>query len=135
MIVEHEWAAGLNSIFKSYTTDVVFNSQSIEKQAQIISELLNLIQNKQKDYISTFIEYLRSKPFSLISIYVLLDSALEFVSTEEKADHLDKSHLDITLQDFGHFRYSSLWDGLDRRLTEFEAKGEKESASVKKIRE
>jgi hypothetical protein len=58
---------------------------------------LALVQNLEKDYIHTFVEYLRNKPFSTVSIYALTgESEKPLLTTPEVTQHIERAHMDIS---------------------------------------
>lgn len=46
------------------------------------------------------------------------------MTPQEKADFIDKAHLDISYFDWGHFKFSGYLDSFNQRLTEFKNREE-----------
>jgi len=72
ILILEKWQAGITHLLKSYTTDVIFSSQSLPHQAEIIHEFFNLRRQADKDLTKSVDDALMSKPYSLIAIYTVL---------------------------------------------------------------
>lgn len=74
ILVLEKWQPALQYLLKSYTTDVVFSSQSLPYQAEIVAKFWSYRKQLDKDFAKTLDDALLSKPFSLISIYTILEN-------------------------------------------------------------
>jgi hypothetical protein len=80
------------------------------------------------------LDVLAHKPYSLVSIFVVLGDQDQCIAQSEVKAFIDKTHLDISAYEYGHFKFSgTLKSQLRERSTAFEAKGDHEKASMKKL--
>ena len=109
-LVAERWQQGLTSILKSYTTDVVFNSQSLNLQASIMSEIFKMKHTcTDKEVSKAFEDCLTQKPFTIISVYTALENNKDYgMSVTDIKSFVERAHLGISEFEYGHLKFSTL---------------------------
>ena len=71
-----------------------------------------------------------------MSIYTILNQAVDLLTVKEKAEFVDKAHLDIDKFEYAHFKFSDLFQTFEARIQEFENLEESEAKEAsKKLKE
>jgi len=107
-MISEKWGLALQSILKSYTTDVIFSSLPTGRRIEYVEFLLRQRKTTPVEFHKYFDEALARRPFSLIAIYAILEGreAGLLTNTEIKA-FIDKAHLDISEFEYAHLKYSA----------------------------
>lgn len=123
-------------MLKSYTTDVIFSSQSLSHQAEILSKFFHYRRQLDKESAKPIDEALTNKPYSLISIFTVLENTQDRVMpVADIKTFVEKALLDVTEFDYGHLKYSTLHSLLRERISQFESLGENEKAGMQRLAE
>lgn len=136
ILIIEKWQPALTYLLKSYTTNVVFSSQSLFHQAEILSKFFHYRRQLDKESAKPIDDALTIKPFSLISIYTVLENTQDRVMpVADIKTFIDKAVLDVTEFDYGHLKNSTLHSLLRERITHFESLGDAEKASMQRLTE
>ena len=74
ILVLEKWQQALTYLLKSYTTEVIFSSQSLPHQTEIVSKFFHYRKQLDKDFTKSIDDALMNKPYALISIYTVLEN-------------------------------------------------------------
>lgn len=115
LIISENWGLALQTILKSYTTDVIYSSMSHWRQIEFINHMLTLRSRVGPEQYKYFDEPLSKRPFALITIYVLLAEERLYPVSDVRT-FIDRAHLDITEFEYAHFKYSPFSPALTQRI-------------------
>lgn len=134
ILIIDKWQQALTYLLKSYTTEVIFSSQSLQHQAEILSKFFLYRRQLDKEAAKPIDEALTNKPYSLISIYTVLENTQDRVMpVADIKTFVEKALLDVSVYDYGHLKYSTLHSLLRERIAQFESLGENEKAGMQRV--
>lgn len=135
IIISEAQGQALQSILKSFTTDVIFSSLPLTRQIELVEYLLKQRKATAIEFHRYFDAGLTRKPFTLPAIYVILDRSSEArpATTNEIIAFIEKSHLEIAEYDYAFFKFSPFFTQFQQRIQEFEVCGDYEKAAMKKL--
>ncbi|CDW87252.1 UNKNOWN [Stylonychia lemnae] len=138
-LVNEKWHQGLSYLLKSFTTEIIFNSQLPEKQIEIVRAWYGLRSQETPDIKKAFDEVLQSRPYAISTIYVQLsDKSDQLLSRPEKLAHLTKAIQFLDGHPLAQFKFSDesyLFYELQDKIAQFDQLGEKEKALMATLSE
>ena len=70
---------------KSFTTDVIFTTLQMNKQAEFVRDMLKLRNKMGVDVVKAFDEFITHKPYSLITAFAIITNYTDFTVAKENA--------------------------------------------------
>mmetsp|Transcript_12759 Transcript_12759/g.12645 ORF Transcript_12759/g.12645 Transcript_12759/m.12645 type:complete len:124 (-) Transcript_12759:2655-3026(-) len=98
---------------------------------------MEISREKSPEFLKDVSDALAQGSYSLMINYIIIQEALTgAISSEEAIRIIDRSHIDITTHDYGHFKYASDFKSqLEQRSFDFGDKGEQEKGAIQKLQD
>jgi len=101
-LFEAKWAAGVKSCMSSYTSDMLFNSNSVARQFSLVQNLLQEVERfNDNNLLTALLDCLGQKPFVFITSLAIIDKDKSGVPSDTAAKFITGHIKNANSLDFG----------------------------------